>query len=149
MSGLPPESPGRPTTRAELEEVSFHFWFLIFCILSIIFVFFFFICRSIQRDGKCEQQLILYMLILCFPHENASAQTLLAHSSSNQGKIWLFRKWWNFHISEFFQNLILLLNHTSRYPSQYPTHWFAMVSLRMGVNIEIQKHPQRSKAPLK
>ena len=67
MSGLPPESPGRPTTRAELEEVSFHFWFLTFCILSIIlvfwilsiiFVFFFFICRSIQRDGKYEQQLM-------------------------------------------------------------------------------------------
>ena len=88
------------------------------------------------------------MLILCFPHESATAQTLLAHSSSNQRKIWHFRKWWNFHISEIFQNLILPLNHTSRYPLQYSTHWLAMVSLRMGENIKMQKHPQRSKAPL-
>ena len=45
------------------------------------------------------------MLILCFPHLSATAQTLFAHSSSNQRKIWLFRKWWNFHISDFFQNV--------------------------------------------
>ena len=89
------------------------------------------------------------MLILCFPHESASAQSLLAHSSSNQRKIWLFRKWWNFHISDFSRNLSLPLNHTSGYPSQYPTHWFTMVTLRMGLNIEMQKHPQRSKAPLR
>ena len=90
-----------------------------------------------------KQQLIHYTLIPWFPNESAPVLRLLALKICNPKKTWLFRKWWNFHIPEYFQNLILPPNHTFGYLLQYPSPWFTMVLLWMGVNFEIQKRVQK------